>query len=123
MVGPANGVSNYLALEKIYCALILQIRAFWPPELRGQKTITSQRLGGGGVTGTPGPPPATPGEKKSIKRHIELGEFPLPWFFEEQNKMDVQKSEIRIDLKMFSQEPTVDLTLDFSRDIPSGGGG
>ena len=48
MVGPANGVSNYLALEKIYCALILQIRAFWPPELRGQKTITSQRLGGGG---------------------------------------------------------------------------
>ena len=24
---------------------------------------------------------------------------------------------------MFSQEPTVDLTLDFSRDIPSGGGG
>ena len=37
--------------------------------------------------------------------------------------MDVQKSEIRIDLKMFSQEPTVDLTLDFSRDIPSGGGG
>ena len=46
MVGPANGVSNYLALEKIYCALILQIRAFWPPELRGQKTITSQRWGG-----------------------------------------------------------------------------
>ena len=47
MVGPANGVSNYLALEKIYCALILQIRAFWPPELRGQKTITSQRWWGG----------------------------------------------------------------------------
>ena len=56
MVGPANGVSNYLAMEKIYCALILQIRAFWPPELRGQKTITSQRWGG--VTGTPGPPPS-----------------------------------------------------------------
>ena len=47
MVGPANGVSNYLAMENIYCALILQIRAFWPPELRGQKTITSQRWGGG----------------------------------------------------------------------------
>ena len=47
MVGPANGVSNYLALEKIYCALIPQIRAFWPPELRGQKTITSQRWGCG----------------------------------------------------------------------------
>ena len=62
MVGPANGVSNYLALEKIYCALILQIRAFWPPELRGHKTITSQRWGwgGGGVTGTPGPTPAAP---------------------------------------------------------------
>ena len=29
----ANGVSNNLALEKIYCMLILQIRAFWPPEL------------------------------------------------------------------------------------------
>ena len=122
MVGPANGVSNYLAMEKIYCALILQIRAFWPPELRGQKTITSQRWWGGSRA-PQDHPPATPGEKKSIKRHIELGEFPLPWFFEEQNKIDVQKSEIRIDLKMFSQEPTVDLTLDFSRDIPSGGGG
>ena len=43
MVGPANGVSNYLALGKIYCALILQIRAFWPPELRGHKTVISQR--------------------------------------------------------------------------------
>ena len=31
--GPANGVSNNLALEKIYCMLILRIRAFWPPEL------------------------------------------------------------------------------------------
>ena len=37
--------------------------------------------------------------------------------------MDVQKSEIRIDLKMFSQEATLLVTLDFSRDIPSGGGG
>ena len=33
MFGPANGVSNNLALEKIYRMLILQIRAFWPPEL------------------------------------------------------------------------------------------
>ena len=31
--GPANGVSNNLALEKIYCMLILRIRRFWPPEL------------------------------------------------------------------------------------------
>ena len=31
--GPANGVSNNLALEKIYCMLILRIRKFWPPEL------------------------------------------------------------------------------------------
>ena len=37
--------------------------------------------------------------------------------------MDVQKSEIRIDLKMFSQELTLVVTLDFSRDISSGGGG
>ena len=33
MFGPANGVNNNLALEKIYCRLILQIRVFWPPEL------------------------------------------------------------------------------------------
>ena len=39
------------------------------------------------------------------------------------NKMDVQKSEIKIDLKMFSQEATLVVTLDFSRDLPSGGGG
>ena len=38
------------------------------------------------------------------------------------NKMDVQKSEIRIDLKMCSQEATLVVTLDFSRDIPSGRG-
>ena len=38
------------------------------------------------------------------------------------NKMDVQKSEIRIDLKVCSQEATLVVTLDFSRDIPSGGG-
>ena len=57
----ANGGSNNLALEKIYCRLILQIRAFWPPELQGHKTIISQR----GVTGTPGPPPSyAPDEKK-----------------------------------------------------------
>ena len=48
MVGPANGVSNYLALGKIYCKLILQIRALWPPKLRVRKTIISQRWGGGG---------------------------------------------------------------------------
>ena len=122
MVGPANGVSNYLALEKIYCALILQIRAFWPPELRGQKTITSQRWGGGGH-GHPRTTPSNAWRKKEYKTTYWGRRIPAPWFFEEQNKMDVQKSEIRIDLKMFSQEPTVDLTLDFSRDIPSGGGG
>ena len=33
MLGPVNGVRNYLALEKIYCMLILWIRVFWPPEL------------------------------------------------------------------------------------------
>ena len=33
MFGPAVGVSNNLALEKIYCMLILRIRAFWPAEL------------------------------------------------------------------------------------------
>ena len=33
MLGPVNGVSNYLALEKIYCMLILWIRVFWPPKL------------------------------------------------------------------------------------------
>ena len=47
MLGPVNGVSNYLALEKIYCMLILWIRVFWPPELWGHKTIISQRGGGG----------------------------------------------------------------------------
>ena len=66
MVGPANGVSNYLALEKIYCALILQIRAFWPPELRGQKTITSQRWGGGGH-GHPRTTPSYAWRKKEYK--------------------------------------------------------
>ena len=43
MFGPANGVSNNLALEKIYCMLILRIRRFWPPELQGHKTTTLQR--------------------------------------------------------------------------------
>ena len=33
MFGPANGVSNNLALEKIYCMFILRIRDAWPPEL------------------------------------------------------------------------------------------
>ena len=58
MLGPATGVSNYLALEKIYCMLILQIHVIWPSELSGHKTIISQR-GGGGVIGTPGPPPTS----------------------------------------------------------------
>ena len=44
--GPANGVSNNLALEKIYCILIFRIRAFRQPELQGHKTIISQRGGG-----------------------------------------------------------------------------
>ena len=43
MFGPANGVSNNLVLEKIYCMLILRIRRFWPPELPGHKTTTLQR--------------------------------------------------------------------------------
>ena len=66
MVGPANGVSNYLALEKIYCALIPQIRAFWPPELRGQKTITSQRGGGGGWSRAPQDHPQLRPVKKRV---------------------------------------------------------
>ena len=41
MFGTVNGVSNNLALEKIYCMLILRIRDAWPPELW--------------VTGNPGP--------------------------------------------------------------------
>ena len=50
MFGPANGVCNYLAHEKIYCMLILRIRVFSPTELKGHKTILSQRGGGeGGV--------------------------------------------------------------------------
>ena len=32
MCGPADAVFNYLALEKIYGMLILQIHAFSPPE-------------------------------------------------------------------------------------------
>ena len=43
---PANGVCNYLAQEKIYCMLILQIPVFSPTELKGRKTIISQRKGG-----------------------------------------------------------------------------
>ena len=48
LLGPASGVSNYLALEKIYCMLILQIHAFWPSELSGPKTILLSHKGGGG---------------------------------------------------------------------------
>ena len=54
MFGPANGVGNYLALEKIYCMLILRIRAFSPPELQGQKNYLKK--GRGEVMGTPGLP-------------------------------------------------------------------
>ena len=45
MFGPANGVGNYLALEKIYCMLILRIRAFSPPELQGQRIISKRGEG------------------------------------------------------------------------------
>ena len=69
MVGPANGVSNYLVLGKIYCKLILQIRALWPPKLRVRKTVISQRWGGGGG-GSRAPQaqlPATP-QQPGVKR-------------------------------------------------------
>ena len=61
MFGPANGVSNNLALENIYCMMIFRIRAFRQPELQGHKTIISQREGG--VRGSRAPqdhPLATP---------------------------------------------------------------
>ena len=61
MFGPANGVSNNLALEKIYCMLIFRIRAFRQPELQGHKTIITKT--GGGVRGSRAPqdhPLATP---------------------------------------------------------------
>ena len=66
MVGPANGVSNYLALGKIYCKLILQIRALWPPKLRVRKTIISQRWGAGSRA-PQDQPPATP-QQPGVKR-------------------------------------------------------
>ena len=67
LLGPASGVSNYLALEKIYCMLILQIHAFWPSELSGPKTILLSHKGkGGGVAGTPGPPLPTPLTKTMV---------------------------------------------------------
>lgn len=47
MFGPANGVCNYLAQERIYCMLILPIPVFSPTELKGHKTIISQHEGGG----------------------------------------------------------------------------
>ena len=47
MFGPANGVCNYLAQERIYCMLILPIPVFSPTELKGRKTIISQHKGGG----------------------------------------------------------------------------
>ena len=60
MVGPANGVSNNLALEKINCMLIVRIRAFRQPELQGHKTITSQMAGVGGSRAPQHHPLATP---------------------------------------------------------------
>ena len=59
MFGPAIRLSNNLALEKIYCMLILRIRAFWPAELYYRDIKQLPHKGGGG-TGTPGPPLATP---------------------------------------------------------------
>ena len=47
MFGPANGVCNYLAQERIYCMLILPIPVFSPTELKGRKTIISQHGGDG----------------------------------------------------------------------------
>ena len=59
MFGPANGVGNYLAPEKIYCMLVLRILAFSPPELCGQKKKLSQKGEGGGHE-LPRTPLATP---------------------------------------------------------------
>ena len=59
MFGPANGVGNYLAPEKIYCMLVLRILAFSPPELWGQKKNYLKK-GGGGGHGHPRTPLATP---------------------------------------------------------------
>ena len=39
MFGPANGVSNYLALEKIHCMLILRIRMFGRLKYRDIKQL------------------------------------------------------------------------------------
>ena len=68
--GTADGVCNYLALEKTCGMLILRIRAFSPPELQGlyvylKNYLTRGGGGGGGsqwgILGTQGPPPpATP---------------------------------------------------------------
>ena len=44
MLGPENGVCNYLALESIYGMLILRIHAFLPPEI----IISLGREGGRG---------------------------------------------------------------------------
>ena len=55
MFGPANGVGNYLALEKIYCMLVLRILAFSPPELWRQEKNYLKK-GRGEVSGTPGLP-------------------------------------------------------------------
>ena len=60
MFGPANGVGNYLAPEKIYCMLVLRILAFSPPELWGQKKKKLSQKGEGGGHGHPRTPVATP---------------------------------------------------------------
>ena len=54
MFGPANGVCNYLPQENIYCMLILRIRVFSPTELKGHKTIISQRGAGDTPSYAPG---------------------------------------------------------------------
>ena len=70
MFGPANGVANYLALGKIYCMLILRIRAFSPPELQGQKKLSQK--GDGGGHGHPRTPLATPPQVNITVKRVAL---------------------------------------------------
>ena len=74
MFGPANGVGNYLALEKIYCILRLRIRTFLPPELYGQKIYLKKGTvgGGGGGHGHPRPPLATPRQANITVKRVAL---------------------------------------------------
>ena len=75
MFGPANGVGNYLALEKIYCMLVLRILAFSPPELWRQKKLS--RKGEGRGHGHPRTPLATlPQANITVKRvHFTVAEI------------------------------------------------